>query len=163
MLVQTNSWPYHFPNSSDYPRANQRGLVTGQLVVRDVGSAFANSAFVGLAPPGVLGSWQEESKGYQFWTQTDEKGYFEIKNVRPGYYHLYAWVPGYIGEYMYQSIIYVLEGRENRMGLLGHKPPRNGPTVWEIGVPDRTAAEFYVPPPNPTLNNQLYASQRTDS
>ncbi|MFS7969604.1 putative rhamnogalacturonan endolyase [Helianthus anomalus] len=163
MLAQTNSWPYHFPNSSDYPRAYQRGLVTGQLVVRDVGLAYANSAFVGLAPPGELGSWQEESKGYQFWTQTDEKGYFEIKNVRPGYYHLYAWVPGYIGEYMYQSIIYVLKGSKIRMGLLVHKPPRNGPTVWEIGVPDRTAAEFYVPPPNPTLMNQLYASQRTDS
>lgn len=40
-----------------------------------------------------------------------------------------------------------------------YDPPRNGPTLWEIGVPDRTAAEFYVPDPNPTLMNQLYTVQ----
>lgn len=37
-----------------------------------------------------------------------------------------------------------------------YEPPRDGPTVWEIGVPDRSAAEFYVPDPNPALMNQLY-------
>ncbi|PWA44361.1 Carbohydrate-binding-like fold [Artemisia annua] len=41
------------------------------------------------------------------------------------------------------------------MGVLVFHPPRNGPTIWEIGVPDRTEAEFYVPEPNPTLMNQL--------
>ncbi|KAI3784339.1 hypothetical protein L1987_43437 [Smallanthus sonchifolius] len=163
MLLQTESWPYNFPNSSDYPRAHQRGQVTGRLLVHDIVLAYARNAFVGLAPPGTLGSWQVENKGYQFWTQTDNKGYFQIKNVRPGCYHLYAWVPGYIGDYMYRSIIYVLQGSKIRMGVLVHKPPRNGPTIWEIGVPDRTAAEFYVPEPNPTLMNQLYASQRTES
>lgn len=40
-----------------------------------------------------------------------------------------------------------------------YDPPRNGPTLWEIGIPDRTAAEFYVPDPNPTLMNQLYTVQ----
>ena len=35
-------------------------------------------------------------------------------------------------------------------------PPRQGPTLWEIGFPDRTAAEFYVPDPYPTLMNKLY-------
>ncbi|XP_076933802.1 uncharacterized protein LOC143599825 [Bidens hawaiensis] len=163
MLAHTESWPYLFPNSSDYPHAHQRGIVTGRLLVRDAVLAFAKFAYIGLAPPGTLGSWQEESKGYQFWTQTDEKGSFEIKNIRPGYYHLYAWVPGYIGEYMYPSIVYVLPGSKIRMGLLVHKPPRNGPTVWEIGVPDRTAAEFYVPEPNPRVTNQLYTSQTTQS
>lgn len=49
------------------------------------------------------------------------------------------------------------------MGILVYEPPRNGPTIWEIGVPDRTAAEFYVPEPNPTLMNNLYANQRTES
>ncbi|KAK9069437.1 hypothetical protein SSX86_011341 [Deinandra increscens subsp. villosa] len=163
MLMQTESWPYNFLNSSDFPRAHQRGLVTGRLLVHDVKLAYAKDAFVGLASPGTPGSWQEESKGYQFWTRTDEGGYFNIKNVRPGFYHLYAWVPGYIGDYMYHSIIYVFQGSKIRMGVLVHKPPRNGHTIWEIGVPDRTAAEFYVPEPNPTLMNQLYASQRTES
>ncbi|CAH1421680.1 unnamed protein product [Lactuca virosa] len=163
MLIQTESWPYEFPNSLDFLRAQQRGLVTGRLFVRDVELARASFAYIGLAPPGTLGSWQQENKGYQFWTQTDSEGYFEIKNVRPGSYHLYAWVPGYIGDYMYNSIVNVLEGSRIRMGILVYEPPRNGPTIWEIGVPDRTAAEFYVPEPNPTLMNNLYANQRTES
>ncbi|GKA37010.1 probable rhamnogalacturonate lyase B isoform X1 [Tanacetum coccineum] len=164
MLMQTDSWPYDFLNSSDFPRAHQRGVVSGRLFVRDdVALARADSAFIGLAPPGTIGSWQVENKGYQFWTQTDNEGYFEINNVRPGHYNLYAWVPGYIGDYMHPSIVNVLQGGRIRMGVLVFQPPRNGPTIWEIGVPDRTAAEFYVPEPNPTLMNQLYASQRTES
>ncbi|XP_076930910.1 uncharacterized protein LOC143595882 [Bidens hawaiensis] len=163
MLAQTESWPYEFPSSSDYPRADQRGLVTGQLLVHDVALSSFKYASIGLAPPGTLGSWQKESKGYQFWTQTDEKGFFEIKNVRPGNYHLYAWVPGYIGEYMHPSVVYVSPGKNITMGQLVHKPPRNGPTVWEIGVPDRTAAEFYVPEPNPRVTNRLFISQTNAS
>ncbi|PWA88051.1 rhamnogalacturonate lyase family protein [Artemisia annua] len=163
MLMQTDRWPYDFLNSSDFPRAHQRGVVSGRLFVRDVALARADSAFIGLAPPGTIGSWQVESKGYQFWTRTDNQGYFEIKNVRPGQYNLYAWVPGYIGDYMHPSIVNVLQGSRIRMGVLVFHPPRNGPTIWEIGVPDRTAAEFYVPEPNPTLMNQLYTSQRTES
>lgn len=48
------------------------------------------------------------------------------------------------------------------MGEIVYFPPRNGPTVWEIGIPDRTAAEFYIPEPNPTLLNQLYVQQYTE-
>lgn len=42
------------------------------------------------------------------------------------------------------------------MGDLTYYSPRNGPTVWEIGVPDRTAAGFFVPDPNPKYVNKLY-------
>ncbi|PWA83113.1 Carbohydrate-binding-like fold [Artemisia annua] len=56
---------------------------------------------------------------------------------------------------MHPSIVNVLQGSRIRMGVLVFHPPRNGPTIWEIGVPDRTTAEFYVPEPNPTLMNQL--------
>lgn len=39
-----------------------------------------------------------------------------------------------------------------------YEPPRTGPTLWEIGTPDRVAAEFFVPDPNPALENHLYDS-----
>lgn len=42
------------------------------------------------------------------------------------------------------------------LGDLVYEPPRAGPTLWEIGIPDRTAAEFYVPDPNPNYVNRLY-------
>lgn len=42
------------------------------------------------------------------------------------------------------------------MGDLVYEPPRDGPTLWEIGIPDRSAAEFHVPDPNPKYINPLF-------
>lgn len=42
------------------------------------------------------------------------------------------------------------------LGSLVYNPPRNGATLWEIGVPDRTAAEFFVPAPPPEYNVHVY-------
>lgn len=42
------------------------------------------------------------------------------------------------------------------VGNIVYEPPRDGPTVWEIGIPDRSAAEFFVPDPNPKYINKLY-------
>lgn len=99
---------------------------------------YADSAYVGLALPGPAGSWERESKvslviescishlglsildsifqlphisqGYQFWTQADKKGYFVINNVVPGDYNLFAWVPGFIGDYRYNATITITPG-----------------------------------------------------
>lgn len=49
-----------------------------------------------------------------------------------------------------------IKGSKIRLRNLVYDPPRSGPTLWEIGIPDRTAAEFFVPDPNPSLLNQLY-------
>jgi rhamnogalacturonan endolyase len=51
-------------------------------------------------------------------------------------------------------------GCEINVGELVYEPARDAPTLWEIGIPDRTAAEFYVPDPN-TLYlyvNRLYVN-----
>lgn len=42
------------------------------------------------------------------------------------------------------------------MGDITYRSPRDGPTVWEIGIPDRTATGFFVPDPNPKYVNPLY-------
>ncbi|XWS45038.1 hypothetical protein CRYUN_Cryun15aG0102000 [Craigia yunnanensis] len=152
-------WPYNFTRSEDFPHAEQRGEVNGQLLVRDrymdKELMQAQSAFVGLAAPGYAGSWQTEGKGYQFWTQTDENGRFNIKNVRSGEYNLYAWVHGFIGNYKLDLNITIQPGNKINLGTLIFDPPRNGPTLWEIGIPDRTAAEFFVPEPHPKLMNSI--------
>ncbi|WJX42113.1 rhamnogalacturonan endolyase [Trifolium repens] len=44
------------------------------------------------------------------------------------------------------------------MGELVYGPPRDGPTLGEIGTPVRTAAEFYVPDPNSLYVNRLYVN-----
>jgi rhamnogalacturonan endolyase len=48
------------------------------------------------------------------------------------------------------------------MDVLVYEPPRYGPTLWEIGIPDRSAEEFYVPDPYPNLINRLYKNNSTE-
>ncbi|KAL9691822.1 hypothetical protein QQ045_012249 [Rhodiola kirilowii] len=158
-------WPYDFPASDDFLKSNQRGSVTGTLRVYDPYEAKhvmkPENCYVGLAAPGEAGSWQVETKGYQYWVQTTTTtslGDFQISNVRPGVYNLYAWAAGFIGDYKYEYNITILPELEIRLGKICFEPPRNGPTLWEIGYPDRTASEFYVPDPNPTLVNRLFDS-----
>ncbi|OIV94471.1 hypothetical protein TanjilG_25533 [Lupinus angustifolius] len=164
---EVQSWPYDFTKSKDFFPAKQRGRVEGVLNIQDrfitEGRAQpAKNAYVGLAVPGNAGSWQQESKGYQFWTRTDGNGHFEIKNIVPGEYNLYAWVPGFIGDYKYEKTITITPGRDLNLDSLLYSPPRNGPTLWEIGTPDRSAAEFYVPDPYPNLLNNLYKNDTKD-
>ncbi|CAL9147719.1 unnamed protein product [Musa hybrid cultivar] len=174
--VEEGSWPYKFPASKDFQKREQRGSVSGRLFVVDETISVlmrihysvrtankhyvnGNAAFVGLASPGEAGSWQRESKGYQFWVRADAKGMFFIKNVRTGVYNLYAWVPGFIGDYKSSVNITVTSaGNHINLGNLEYRPPRDGPTLWEIGIPDRSAAEFFVPDPYPCYINRLYVN-----
>ncbi|KAL8225464.1 hypothetical protein R6Q57_018021 [Mikania cordata] len=163
MTVERSSWPYSFPASEDFPKSNQRGMVYGKLLVRDRfvndNDMPTNGAYVGLARPGEVGSWQRECKDYQFWTTTNENGVFSINDIRTGTYNLYAWVSGFIGDYKNDSTITITPGCNIDVGTLVYEPPRNGPTLWEIGAPDRSAAEFYVPDPNPQFVNRLFLDQ----
>ncbi|KAI4328110.1 hypothetical protein L6164_020494 [Bauhinia variegata] len=141
MTKESQNWPYDFLQSQDFIPPKQRGTVLGRLLVQDgytQGGRFlyARSAYVGLALPGEPGSWQKESKGYQFWTRADMMGDFVLKNIVPGNYNLYAWVPGFLGDYMYKATITI--------------------------TPDRSAAEFHVPEPYPTLMNRLYADNNKE-
>lgn len=43
-------------------------------------------------------------------------------------------------------------------GDIVYEPPRSGPTLSEIGIPDRSAAEFYIPDSNPKYINKLYVN-----
>ncbi|EAY79828.1 hypothetical protein OsI_34986 [Oryza sativa Indica Group] len=119
----------------------------------------AGMAYVGLASPGQPGSWATESNNYQFWTRATPCGSFSIGNVRAGVYNLYAWVPGFLGDYMYTSQVTVTPGRSINLGDLVFEPPRSGPTLWEMGVPDRSAAEFFIPDPNPKYLNKIFITK----
>ncbi|KAJ8557424.1 hypothetical protein K7X08_003049 [Anisodus acutangulus] len=158
MNQEVASWPYGFPVSTDYIKSNQRGTVKGQLFINDSTADLvpASNAYIGLALPGDVGSWQRECKGYQFWTKADSCGNFTIENVISGSYNLYAAIPGIIGDYKYNSDVQVTPGSSIELGSLVYNPPRNGATLWEIGVPDRTAAEFFVPTPPSQFKVHVY-------
>ncbi|KAL5224872.1 hypothetical protein ABZP36_011511 [Zizania latifolia] len=158
--AESGKWPYSFPASPEFHKAGQRGSVSGRLLVRDRhvsdDDMAAAMAHVGLASPGQPGSWASESKNYQFWTSTASSGRFSIRNVREGVYSLYAWVPGVLGDYMHASQVTVRPGGSIDLGDLVFEPPRSGPTLWEMGVPDRSAAEFFIPGPNPKYLNKIF-------
>ena len=66
MHREVQQWPYNFINSEDFPKQDQRGSVFGQLKVNDrfISERLmdADSAYVGLAAPGDVGSFQIETK-----------------------------------------------------------------------------------------------------
>ncbi|XP_059281603.1 probable rhamnogalacturonate lyase B [Lycium ferocissimum] len=162
MLIEVQSWPYSFPASEDFPSSSQRGNISGRLLVLDRyfndDKISASGAYVGLAPPGEAGSWQRECKDYQFWTRADEEGNYVISDIRAGNYNLYAFVPGFIGDYKSDIKVTISSGCNIEMDDLVFEPPRNGPTLWEIGIPDRSAREFYIPDPDPKYVNKLFVN-----
>lgn len=50
MMIETDSWPYSFVRSKDYPHSGERGSVSGQLLIRDRSVDLA-----GLTP--ILGTF----------------------------------------------------------------------------------------------------------
>ncbi|KAJ8765562.1 hypothetical protein K2173_014684 [Erythroxylum novogranatense] len=160
---EINKWPYDFVQSEEFLPSYKRGTVNGHLAIKDSDAQNnfdgASYAYVGLASPGEAGSWQFDIKGYQFWTRANRNGDFQIKNVRPGIYNLYAWVPGFVGDYKYSEQITIEEGSEVKLDDLRFETPRNGPTLWEIGIPDRSAAEFFIPDPSPDLQNKVFLNK----
>lgn len=143
---ETAAWPYSWLTTqpADYPPADQRGSVSGRLVLTDAlqPAVSGSDAWVGLAQPEAGGNWQFESRHYQYWTRADSTGRFTVKNIRPGTYTLYAWNTGVIDEFSRGGIV-VTSGDDTALGDVEYKVPHTGSRIaWEIGVADRTAREF---------------------
>jgi rhamnogalacturonan endolyase len=155
---EAKRWPYTWVSDPNYPTAAQRGVVSGKIVLRDSfePDAKMSNVWVGVTAPdystraqrsGGRGGfpsfvdWQRDSKFYQFWTQADVDGRFTIRNVRPGNYTLHAIADGVLGEFTLTNLT-VATAENKSLGKLAWQPQRFGKTLWQIGVPDRTAREF---------------------
>jgi rhamnogalacturonan endolyase len=92
--------------------------------------------------PEVITNWQRDAKFYQFWTKGNADGSFEIKNVRPGTYALFAFTDGVLGEFVKAGIV-IEKGKPVNLGKLVWTPVRKGIQVWDIGIPNRNASEFF--------------------
>jgi rhamnogalacturonan endolyase len=139
-------WPYDWVKHPDYPLANDRGNLHGQLVIRDPlkPQVSAAGAQIGLCGPADKpnADFQFEASGYQFWTRADATGKFNLAHVRPGTYTLYAYNTGVVGQYE-KANVEIKAGDDISMDQIVWDVPHPGRSIaWEIGVPDRTAAEF---------------------
>ena len=142
---EQSAWVYDWAVDSQYPSKKDRGTVSGKIVLDDSLSKMSN-LLVGLAHAdytanGKTIDWQHDGKYYQFWVHGSSDGKFTNDNIRPGTYTLHAFADGVLGEYA-KTDIDVEPGKAVDLGTLTWKPARYGRQLWEIGVPDRTAAEF---------------------
>lgn len=162
--AEVTAWPYSWFGNTNYASASQRGAVSGQITISDLYNPNASPAnlWVGVIQQPVtidgIFDFQQWMKTYQFWTKTDTNGNFTIPNVVAGTnYTLYAFGPGAAGTFQSQQVgnptntvnyptnqfsVTVSGGATNSLGTIYWTPTRVGPTVFEIGYPDRTGAKF---------------------
>ncbi|MCW3051527.1 MAG: hypothetical protein JWN14_697, partial [Chthonomonadales bacterium] len=139
-------WPYAWVKHPNYPLSTARGGVKGTFVVRDSLKPGLTSAgaWIGLAAPeaGAHSDFQFQATGYQYWTRVGPDGAFTIPNVRPGEYTLYAYVTGAVGQFSKTSITVAAGAGRDLAAVTWNVPHFGSKIAWEIGVPDRSAAEF---------------------
>lgn len=135
---EVEAWPYQWFENDLYPR--ERGTVRGHL---DVTTGQRNdSVRIVLAQEKGKDPY-EMTRGYQFWTLTDADGNFEIKNVRPGTYNLFAYAKaGEVTDMLEQDDITVVAG-DNNIGDITWTPKKYSELLWMIGQNDRRSSEFH--------------------
>jgi len=168
---EQTKWPYNWFTEPDYVKTAGRGKVTGKLMIIDsepyskpykmwvgviIPPSSTRHAFVTETTPAITATrpampgrgamapsgFEQWSKCYQFWVRTDAKGNFTIPNVMPGVYDIYAFGTGVAGQMTKKGFVTVKAGATTALGNVTWTPDRIAPTVWEIGIPDRNAAEF---------------------
>ena len=101
---------------------------------------FGGGGFGGFGPR--LVEWQNDAKSYEFWVRADASGNFSIPNVRSGNYTLHAFADGVLGEFTLTNVT-VEAGKNLALGKLNWQPVRYGKQLWDIGIPNRKASEFF--------------------
>jgi rhamnogalacturonan endolyase len=156
---EATKWPYAWVSGVDFPLRNERSTVSGQLALQDptrpgattprlhVGLTHAAYGVPAASAPGAGGAarqidWQTDATFYQFWTRGSDDGRFTVPHVRPGSYTLHAFADGVLGEFI-RTEIKVEAGKPLELGKLAWTPVRRGRQLWEIGIPNRTAREFF--------------------
>lgn len=184
---EERKWPYAWVDAEGYSPPARRSSVVGRLALSDPSQSnrYKGTLTVGLsrAPYSIETSqgdkraieWQNDGKFYQFWSQnSDPEGRFEVADVAPGTYTLYAFAEGVLGEFSKADIVVNDRGGTFDLGRLEWKPVRYGRPLWEIGIADRSGKEFrhgdrYFEPgvqlryPEQFPNNVRYSIASSDS
>lgn len=153
------AWPFDWVAGVDYPRKAERATVTGTIRLDDPLSSQTNFSrlLVGLSAPDYVAArrrrgasrwgaqeviWQDDAKHYEFWTRGEANGQFRIPNVRPGAYTLHAIADGVLGEFDLTNVVAVA-GKSLQLPRLTWKPVRFGRQLWDIGIANHNASEFF--------------------
>ncbi len=132
-------WPCRWLKHPLYPI--ERGAVRGKLRLADDTSPAGSLVILAQPPGGRIPDWQQQGRGYIFWSWAGPNGSFLIDKVRPGAYSLYALNDRQMGEFRHDGVK-VAAGAETNLGVLTWLPDVRGKILWRIGAPDRTSQEF---------------------
>lgn len=143
------AWPFDWFDHPSHAKSTARGAVAGTLriVAAAADDLPLGPARVGLTSPdhadgnGGTICWQRDGRNPQFWGKASKDGRFRIGRVPAGTYVLRAFVDGIPGEFA-RADVTVKAGGTTTLGDLVWTPERTGKTLWQIGVADRSAAEF---------------------
>jgi rhamnogalacturonan endolyase len=134
------AWPFGWLEDARFEL--HRAVVSGRIVL-DGGRPGAGARVI-LArhedPPPALG-WQQQWRGYRFYGWAGADGRFTVRKVRHGTYDVWAWKRGIVGSFVVPAIA-VGAGERVELGDLAWQLPRGRELLWQIGRPDRSAAEF---------------------
>jgi len=132
---------FNFTNRFNRSGTNFGGDFTNQFAGRRrFGRGSFGGGFGGVGPRIV--EWQNDAKNYEFWVRGDARGNFSIPKVRPGNYTLHAIADGVLGEFTLTNVT-VAPGENLALGKLDWRPLRFGKQLWDIGIPNRAASEFF--------------------
>ena len=132
-------WPCKWLKHPLYPMV--RGRVRGKLTVADGTSPAGSLVILAQPPGGRIPEWQQQGRGFIFWSWVRGDGSFEIDKVRPNTYSIYVLNDSQMGEFRHDRVK-VAAGATTNVGMLTWKPDVRGKILWQIGVPDRTSQEF---------------------
>lgn len=129
--AQMAEWPFQWFDNSLYEL--NRTTVSGTIKLP---SSYARQGIkVVLAQAGS--KMYEQGKEYMFWDETNAKGHFEIKNVRPGSYSIYAYATqGEITDELEKKNITV-SGNSIDLGEVEWIPTKYEHKLWQIGENNR--------------------------
>ncbi|KAL3463888.1 galactose mutarotase-like domain-containing protein [Aspergillus heterothallicus] len=77
---------------------------------------------------------------YQYWTDIDKNGKFEIKHVKEGKYRLTVYADGIFGDYVRDGVV-VKAGRATSLKDTWTAESA-GTEIWRLGTPDKSSGEF---------------------
>ena len=155
------AWPYSWVTHPAYQPQAQRATLSGQIVLTDAlrPGVSAAGAWVGLAAPdsgeNSSDNWQFQSDRHQYWVRADASGNFTIPDIQTTStfggtenYQLYVYSAGEspgtgaVGEFRLGQHTFT-PGENKSLGTIPLTVSHpGGSLVWEIGIPDRSAAEF---------------------
>lgn len=132
--LQKKHWPYVWVNTAEYNQP--RGAVAGRVLLN--GKPATNATVILSAPHS---DWSLASKGYNYWTRLDADGRFYIDHIVPGAYALSVTGADQPRDFV-QEQVSIAPGENKILGDLQWKPATHGERIFQIGVFDRSAAEF---------------------